>query len=88
MFRRLFADIFYRENKLFAAPSTQSHSLLATVGEAETGFKRNSNCCIIRSPYGYVLRSESLKVLYSMSEVGNEYEWMYRIYAHTVLVSE
>lgn len=66
----------------------KSWSTLATIGEAETGFKRNSNCGIVRSPYGYVLDSSKIEVYYSMSELGFHYEWSYRIYPYAIEVNE
>ncbi len=73
---------------LFAAQGTKRHYTLATVGEAETGFKRNSNCCIVRSPYGYVLNSREIETFYSMSDVCKEYEWTYRIHSQVHKVEE
>lgn len=61
---------------------------LATVGEAETGFKRNSNCGIVRDSFGYLPNPDEIEILYSMSELGGQYEWTYRIYAHTLSIEE
>lgn len=71
-----------------AAQSGKSWFTLKTVGEAETGYKRNSNCAIVRSPYGYILDNSSIEVYYSMSELGYGYEWTYRIHSYKIDVTE
>lgn len=60
---------------------------LATVGPAETGFPRNSNCAIVRDAYGRV-GGDEIEVFYSMSRTGDGYAWTYRIYAYKIPVRE
>ncbi|MBQ9480879.1 MAG: hypothetical protein IJU84_01795 [Clostridia bacterium] len=73
---------------LNAGAAGQSWSTLKTVGEAETNFKRNSNCAIVRSPFGYTLSDSDLEIYYSMSNLGTDYTWSYRIYSYTIAVNE
>lgn len=61
---------------------------LATIGPNETGFKRNSNCGIVRDPYGRLKNSNEIEIYYSMSEVCSNYEWTYRIYSYTIPIQE
>lgn len=61
---------------------------LATIGPSETGFPRNSNCGIVRDPYGWLVNSNEIEVYYSMSLLGTGYQWTYRIYSYKIAVNE
>ena len=56
---------------------------LATVGPNQTGFARNHNVGIMRDAYGH-LPEDYLSVFYTVSIVGNNSLWSYRIYDYFV----
>lgn len=56
---------------------------LLTVGESESGFARNHNAGILHDVYGH-LQGEYLSVFYTVSLLGGESLWSYRIYDHHV----
>ncbi len=66
----------------------KSWTNLLTLGPKDTGFPRNSNCGIVRDPYGWIPENGKVEVVYSISKwLGwspDYYAWSYRMYGLTV----
>ncbi len=69
----------------FAASSVTNPAFqtVSTVGKDLTGFARNHNCGILRDPYGNLPDEKSATVFYTVSDLGANSLWTYRIYTYT-----
>ncbi len=76
----------YFENEL--PFGSQKWETLALVGEEETGFPRNHNTGFLRDRYGYLPSNGFITVYYTMSILGGESLWSYRIYDFKIELPE
>ena len=92
-----FSVMYMQENgvvgDLFESVMTQAGKSwynLATIGPAETGFPRNSNCGIVTDEYGWMRSSDKIEIMYSISKIASygQYMWTYRIYSTIIDIKE
>ena len=61
---------------------TRNGFTLETVSPTVTGFERNHNAGFLRNPYGHLPSNGYLTVFYTVSALGNDSLWSYRVYDH------
>jgi hypothetical protein len=63
---------------------------ITTLGEKETGFKRNHNSGLVTDPYGHLIQADQIEVALTKSDLSDSF-WTYlssyRIYSYSVALS-
>lgn len=74
--------------RVFQNPAGKCWTLIANIGEAQTGKQRNHNVGVVTDPYGWMLSRSYLEVIYTMGIETHDSWYAYRLYSYFVPITE